>query len=370
MQTPLPTNTQTSPEDAPFTLTVNGATYTLIKGSERFSADNTVETYTYYQLLQKCYPTQFKSKYRKIICKNTDLYRLANAARFRVFRAVQLHFDPPPILPDYDQWIAAAHRITESMEENLTLPGQFSYAKWATRQDEPLAISLICHYGWARTPTKISIEETCIYKMRQTSEGIVIDIAAAHTFQERLNAACRSVLQEKLSNDRYQRKNDFGTLLHIGVSNFFFYKNRYVSASPSFNVMIKAHIQHYVEKVLGAERGQGTDIPYPEIEEPPNMMEDMIIDLKWSDFEFVTTTDAQYQQRKDNNQVTCLASVREKFNSFPQDTELTVAELGHPHRRVLIAAEKYGFLSRPKRGIVVLHYPKYDDEEDEEGGLF
>jgi len=95
-------------------------------------------------------------------------------------------------------------------------------------------------------------------------------------------------------------------------------------------------------------------VPFPQIDEPQNLMVPQTIELTWDQFEFVKTTSAQHQQREDNNKERCRRNLEEKFGDFPRDVELTVAELGHPHRQILIAAEKYGFIKRPARGIVVL----------------
>lgn len=335
-------------------MTLDDKHYTLLKGTERFTVDGETETYTFYQVLQRHYKDIFKSKATKIECSNESLYQLANAARFRVFRAVQMHFDKPPLLKDSQVLLEAAEAITNSMEDNLTLPSQLSYAKWATKQDPHTALSLIAYYGWARSTIKQNIEEFAIYKMTLLSSGILIDIEYTHSFQDRLNAACQAALQEKLNNDRLTRHNDFATLQQIAISKFFFYQNRYVSASPGFNTLIKTTIQQYIIKLLDTRANEGYDVPFPQIDEPQNLMIPQTIELTWDQFDFVKTTNAQHQQREDNNKEKCRLSLEEKFADFPRDVRLTVAELGHPHRRVLIAAEKYGFIERPARGIVVL----------------
>lgn len=244
------------------------------------------------------------------------------------------------------------------MEENLALPSQLSYAKWATKQDPHTALALICYYGWARSTVKQNVEEFCIYKMTLTDDGVIIDIEYHHTFQERLDAACQAALQEKLNNDRLTRKNDFATIQQIAISKFFFFKNRYVSASPAFNTMIKATIQQYIIKLLDARSGEGYDIPFPKIDEPTNIMKDDTIVLTWNKFTFTSSTNAQVERNRDINKQRCLESFQKRFNDYPQNTPITYADLGRPHQELMKRGKKFGFISSEKRGIYVLHYPR------------
>lgn len=339
-------------------MTLDDKTYTLLVGTERFSTPGETETYTFYQILQRHYKDIFKTKAAKIECSEPKLYELANAARFRVFRAVQMHFDKPPLLKDSQVLLEAAEAINNSMEENLTLPSQLSYAKWATKQDPHTALSLIAYYGWARSTVKQNVEEFAIYKMTLCDWGIFIDIEYTHSFQDRLNAACQAALQEKLNNDRLTRRNDFATLQQIAISKFFFYQNRYVSASPGFNTMIKTTIQQYLIKLLDTRAGEGYDVPFPQIDEPQNLMVPQPIELPWSCFNFVQTTKAQNAHIKDLAATKNLAAFQRHFNHLPQNQDLTFAELGCPERRILSRGEANGFIHKVKRGVYQLHYPR------------
>lgn len=303
-------------------MTLDGQTYTLIDGTERFSIDTELETYTFYQLLQKHYKDQFKSLAEQgHYTLPKDLLRFANAARYRTIRAVQIHNNGlPPLLPNTETLLAAAQQISNSMEDNLQLPGQLSYARWGTGQDEAAAISTICHYGWARSSQKQNIEEFALYSIRINERvGVSINVEYTHSFNERLTAACIAALQMRLDNIRFKKQSYYPELLQVAVSTFFYYKKRYVSATPTFNTMIKATIQHYILQIMDDKQDPHT-VPIPEIEEPTNLIEEGDFDFLWEDFK-------PYERLKGSEQQTahlaavhsnqCLEACQRIFDEYP-----------------------------------------------------
>lgn len=104
-----------------------------------------------------------------------------------------MHNNPPPRLENSQQILDAIEAINGQMVENLHFPRELKQAAWAAEQDEELGLSLICHYGWARSAKPDTIPAFALYKMKIMPDGILVDMEYAHTFQERFMEACHSV---------------------------------------------------------------------------------------------------------------------------------------------------------------------------------
>lgn len=149
----------------------------------------------------------------------------------------------------------------------------------------------------------------------------------------------------------------------MGIKNFFWYKNRWVSASPEFNTMVANKIKLYVKDLIEAP-DPDTVIP-PTIDEPQNVIDNPEpFLLKWEEFSYESATKAQIQQRINNNRYPCLEACQKLFDHLPQDIILTYEELGRPHQRNIQSCMKYDFIEKAGRNKYILHYPRKGEEEE------
>lgn len=337
----------------PLKVIIDDEEFTLRPGYETLYNEDESKSITFYGLLKYFYPDQFTSL-RQNIDTPPELSLIGASGQARIMHYVRLHFaKPPPLTAEQLDFLRPfVQRICGSMEEHLVFPAQYQYAKWATNRDEDLALALILYHGWPPKPKK-NLELFCFYKLEQLPTGIRIIIDQPHTFQERLRVACSEIRSYCIFE---KQKPTFAELMQVAMRRFYFYQGYYTAISNSFSQVIKNKIGSYITAILSDKNPDD-----PTIEEPSNLLEPQSFTLSWDDFK-IGISSAQKKQRETNGYNRSLAACREALNHLPQNVELSRAQL-NLHSTTITTYKKHGFISSPRRGVYIIHYPKEDSDE-------
>lgn len=285
----------------PKRFTFNGTTYEHVPGTETFQIPGTptdeegnpIETLTALQIMKQQFkPT--KTYYRRItpIDSALPMFYLGDSARFKILRAAQLHYSPPPVSDETRTFTPFFNFLSEGVEDHWMVQQQYSSCKWAAPKDEELATSLLLHYGWAQKYPEYKLKTCCIYQLRRAEDGIHLIISEPHTFNDRLFAACT---RAHAISDAFKARSQnapYDILFREACRVFFSYNRYYVSMTSDYRQAIMNKIQAFCLRLTNA---LSSDEPtYPSIEQPEHIFEVEYDDygepreyiLKWEDFIF------------------------------------------------------------------------------------
>ena len=340
---------------------LNDTIYTAIPNEERLYTANPKETMTVLQVMKKEFLHNKKSYYQKIIPPD-EIYLLGDSSRRKILRAAQLNHRTPPITEETKQFTSFFHYFLYNLENRWEVSQQYSSCRFATNfEDDELATSLLLHYGWL-SDSGILMCGSSIHKITIIDEGILINIEYNHYVQERFNAACGAVDVEINRRIMRQKALKQSELLGIGLRKFFYFKESYISIPNDYRSSIIDKLKLYISETINAL--SISKIEVPTIDEPYNMIADDEILLKWNDFQFVDgATEAQQQQRIDNNRHAVLITLRLKIGHLPNGATFKRAELlPFLNDYNLTSGKKYGFLTQPKHGQYIINLPNEDED--------
>lgn len=331
----------------------NGNTYVHIPETETFYLDGTplnldgkpAESLTALKIMKANF-TPTRAYYERIEPLNPQFYLFGDSARFKIIRAVQLHNCEPPVTAETNQWIPFFQFLSTGVEDHWQVQQQYSSCKWACGKDEELAASQLLHYGWV-PKYNVQMGDPCIYKMTKQDWGINICTNSPHNFNDRLAAACAaaSAMKARLKHLRIQPT--YLVLFKAACQIFFSFNGWYVSIPGAYRQAILNKITSYVTHLLNAIGNASPSLPY--IEEPENIFsQDEPIKLKWEDFSFLSTSDAQHKQRLDNNYIQSVNAFLKIWPSPDAEVSSTYLrkELQVNGKRVAAAVEKKILLVR------------------------
>lgn len=237
---------------------------------------------------------------------------------------------------------------------------QLASCNWAAGGDEELATSQLLHYGWLRLEDNHEIPGASIYHLTKTSEGILVEMAYTHTFQDRLEAACNAILSEVDRRKQYNIKITMDKVLPIGMKTFFWYRNTFTSVPKSFTAVIKSKIIEFISNIINPL--QENYIYYPTIEEPEDILQDQSFLLRWEDFSFEKPppSELKIEHCKDMAANTSKEALLSKIQSLPRDTIITTQDLKNCNinNRLITSAVNHNFITRVKRGQYIIRVPQ------------
>lgn len=310
-------------------------------------------------------PDLTKSYYRKID-PPPEYYLLGNSSRRKIIRAVQYHFNPPPVLPETNQFIEMFDYLSSNIKDHWGVQEQYSSCRWVVNQNRELAASMLIHFGWAQRDRE-PMAGSSIHRLTIVPQGIYVEIMNNHTFNQRLTAACEKIKieydhGERLSIDDPRRPN-LASLTTIGMKEFRFHSGFYCSIPAEYNQSAKGKMVAYIEALRNKLKTEDPEMPT--IEEPDDILPTQSFTLKWEDFEFQDGLSyAQTQRNRSAAANQCLKSIQPKLDHLPQGPSHLYRRGDLPiDKNRLVAAKKHGFMSQPKYGHYILHYPRADEDE-------
>lgn len=260
---------------------------------------------------------------------------LGDSARFKIVRAVQLHCIEPPISPATDQFTPFFQFLSEGVEDHWQVQQQYSSCKWAAPKNEPLATSMLLHFGWV-PKYKERMRGCCIYQMRRAQDGIHLILSEPHTYNDRLYAACARAAM--IANAIRERKNKppFELLFREACRVFFTFNGYYISVTAAYRQAAINKIQAYclhLNNALDDTLPTTPTIDEPEDKIPIEWDEDYDQPkeyiMKWEDFTFEERTNASQKRHidrlADDKNWEALLAAWKKLPNF--DGEYTFAEL-------------------------------------------
>lgn len=307
---------------APREFTFGNHTYIHIPGTETFTLPNTptdengnpLVKVTPLQIMKATFaPT--RSYYKRVTPLRSALMmlQLGDSARAKIIRAVQLHYDRPPVSDETDQYTPFFDFLSEGVADHWTLQQQFSSCKWATR-DKSLATSMLLHYGYVPRFTE-RITKNSIYQMYRAQDGIHLQFSWPHgqiaKFQPRMDAACAKAQEIEALYRSYNMHASFQVLFKEACKVFFSYQGFFLSIKPDYRQSAMNKIQAYCLHLTNAlEKPEELKLPVFEDPAPEDCMEIEYVDdavktyvLKWEDFIFEEEASLkQYDQRQVNNE--------------------------------------------------------------------
>jgi hypothetical protein len=241
---------------------------------------------------------------------------------------------------------------------------QFNSCRWAAKfENDDLATSLLLHYGWL-PDYQIPMRGASIHTIDVIDDGILVKIEYNHYANERFAAACKAISNElckrKLEKALYQPE----ALLSTGMSAFYCHKKSYISIPNEYRIGIADKLIIYIEQLINALDARTNDIAIPEIDEPDDILPDDEVLFRWADFEVIDgVTEAQRQQRYDNNKQAVLEAILPKLNGLQRSVELSRTQIPMYDNNIA-AAVKYGFITRIGRGKLIIN-PDIDNNGKE-----
>lgn len=288
------------------------------------------------------------------------MFLLGDSARFKIIRAVQLHYNPPPISPDTDKYTPFFQFLSEGVEDHWTVQQQYSSCKWAAPKNEPLATAMLLYYGWAPRYKQYKMGGNCIYQMRRAADGIHLVISNPHTYNDRLYAACsRAAMIASVFNEK-KHKAPCELLFKEACRVFFTFDGYYVSITASYRQAVLNKIQSYC---LHLNNALDSALPIvPIIEDPaPEDCIPILYDvydqpteyvMKWEDFEFDDNISAVQQEHLENiGRAKTQDALLEKWGALGLgDAEYTDAQLReHFAPRLLKSARDKEYLIQGRK---------------------
>ena len=127
-----------------------------------------------------------------------QLTLIGAASRRRIYRAVQLHYNTPPITPYIENTILPALLyLTERAANQRDIPQQFNAARWAVQhthgENDTLAAAQFNYCGIAPDYDEIPMQGTSIQRITPDSEGVHIEIGNPHNLQTRFVAGISAI---------------------------------------------------------------------------------------------------------------------------------------------------------------------------------
>ena len=323
----------------------NNIVYEHVPGTEPFKLPDTpldengnpIETLTALQIMKQHFkPT--RSYYRRITPTGSAevMYLLGDSARYKIIRAVQLHYSEPPVTAETKTFTPFFQFLSTGIEDHWTVQQQYSSCKWAAPKDEELATSLLLHYVWAQKFPDFKLKDCCIYQMRRADDGIHLIFSEPHTFNDRLQAGCARAHGISEIFEGRQEHAPYDLLFKEACRVFFSYNKYYVSMTSDYRQAIMNKIQAFCLRLTNAV-GDRQNPEYPHIDQPENLLEVKYDEkygepeeyiLKWEDFIFDDkATSAMMEQRRSNGTSIHNAAIAKAWANLDPDKEYTGAEL-------------------------------------------
>lgn len=229
--------------------------------------------------------------YTRRIKPPPDFYKLGDSSRFKILRAVQLHYAQPPITPLTKQFTPMFQHLSENVRDHWTIQQQFASCNWALKYTDPdKAASALIHFGYVNKQ-RPRMEAMSMHKLTVTDEGIHVDIAYPFSFQDRVIFACQMVQQEYTDARINGVHITAADLNKVALSNFFCMKGYFCSITAEYRQTIINKITAFIDREFNAIPDKIN--PYPEIDEPEDLLEEQEFLLRWEDFVFEKVSAAQ-----------------------------------------------------------------------------
>lgn len=279
--------------------TLNGEDVICDKVEEKLIRPSTGEVYTVHQFLQTFYP-DYKSHSQKVF-PPPEINKIGFSGRFKIVRAVQNHFMPPPITPEIKELVPVFDFFAngDQKADSRRINRQCAIANWATNYDFEKTVSLIFHNGllnhnrYLREP----IEYPALYQIEQTPSGIHLVIDNFHTLQERCVHTCDSLVSRIVRNKIAGIDQTRNWYIGFAMKEFYGYQNILLTLNSDRIAYIKAALIEYIDKALffaqteeysidlSNKISDGIEIPdirEPEVWAPPY---DRL--FKWEEFKII-----------------------------------------------------------------------------------
>lgn len=328
----------------PKRFTFNGTTYEHIPGTETFKLPGTpldengnpIETLTALQIMKQQFPNT-RSLYRRIVPTKSaeDMFLLGDSARFKIMRAVQLHYITPPVTAATKVFTPLFNFLSEGVEDHWMVQQQYSSCKWASPKDQELATSMLLHFGWVQKFPNHRLSSCCIYQMRRADDGIHFIISEPHSFNDRLFAGCTRAHAVSEAFKARNKHAPYDLLFKEACRVFFSYNRYYISMTSDYRQAVMNKIQAFCLRLTNALAADEPPL-YPSIDQPENIFEVQYDSygepyeyiLKWEDFilEDKSTT-AMKEQRQANADNNFAKSFLEKIKKLNPEQEYSSSEL-------------------------------------------
>ena len=363
--------------------TFGNQTYIHIPGTETFTIPdspkdaegNPTLTFTPLQIMKQHFKDT-RSLYRRITPQDSaiPMLWLGNSARYKILRAVQLHFMPPPVTDETNLYTPFFQFLSTGIEDHWQIQQQYASCKWAAPRDESLATSMLLHYGFAQTYKEVKMKGNCIYQMRRAQDGIHLIISEPHTYNDRLTGACARAAEISAMFKMGKRNAPYEILFKEACRVFFCYNGYYISISAEYRQTALNKIQAFCTHLCNAFE-QDTQPPIPYLEEPdpdscikiewdkdyPDQPKEYV--MKWEDFLLEKgATSIQHEHLKRLHDDSCLQHLLQRWDKLDPYGAYSFSELlNHINRRQFTAAKDKKFLIEDhKEGRKVFWKLNYD----------
>lgn len=324
-----------APKDtSPRRFTFGNNTYIHVPNTETFYTPGTplnddgepIETLTALKIMKANF-SDTRSYRRRIEPLNSAFYLLGDSARFKIIRAVQLHTLTPPITDETNLWTPFFQFLSEGVEDHWTVQQQYSSCKFVAKKDEPLATSLLLHYGWA-PKYQVKMGPPCIYRLIIDDRGVTIELVQDHSFGDRLFAACSTAHLMHIQCKQRNIKAQYNDLFKFASRTFFSFNGSYVSIPSDYRQTVLNKLQAFCQHLTNA-LAEGDPV-YPTVDEPEETLlaEENKIFLSWGDFNIADEPSTKQQEHltkvANDKHLTALI---ERTSTLDFNKEYTDAEL-------------------------------------------
>lgn len=325
------------------------------------------------QMFRLAFPNEYKSLRRRIIPPD-QFVKLGYSSRYKIMRAVQLHYNRPPIDEPARQLTPLfKHFENHSAGHQWTL-SQYNCIRWALNySDDDLASSALLRFGsitWSSTGPPL--EAPSIHSISIERTGISVRFNDDQTLQERMDAACTTVREHYCMDVAKGRTRPISDYFKIGCMAFYTYNKTFVSLYPEHNQSIKARLQVYIDDLThrGTNYADIFALPFCTVEEAEfRVPSDDNFFLAWEDFVFEDISDRKREQLNDLARKKCLEGLIQKLSPLNLDPYRTYSRpelLQWLSSHQITSANKHGFITKgEKRGQHILTFLQTDDDDSE-----
>ena len=370
---------------------------------ERYISDSPTDTntYTVNQILTRHFNKLWKANRMQISCPGI-FYELSLSIRLKILKIVEKHYFTPPPLAD-SKLVSFFDHYNDYPTEDATTIREYRACLMACQEEKEAASLLLqCGFDYKRVNNISVCTKASLVNVTYNDKGIILHFDYPTTdLQAAYEATCANILNDFqiLANRLYDKKEITQEQRLIMKSNAiiqFFSQNSHTYSLPKpITKSVISNFDNYISKLYNtrdpnlASVKPGTIISdYEWLKIPGMTARGVTITLPYEDFILSERTIAQQIQNQEMRENRVLDTMGEKYAAHPEWTSTTPFSVTQTREffsaSTISAALKYGYITRPKRGVYYYNFidtwnkmqecafklDTPDDESDDEPLIF